>query len=156
MPPLRLTATERTALGSLADRVDCHRIRLYRSGVTGPSRWVRSLVLRLSRNRAVALGNRVFLPEHCQDDLPVLAHELTHCGQFQAWGAGRYFAKGLAAQLQDLLHRTTRIGSSPYRYRVEPGKPFGAYGMEQQGQIVEDCYRGHPGARGVSPFHPGG
>jgi hypothetical protein len=27
--------------------------------------------------------------------------------------------------------------------------------MEQQGQIVEDCFRGHPGAQALSPFQPG-
>jgi hypothetical protein len=116
---------------------------------------MRSFVLRLSRNRAVTLGNRVFLPEQCESDLPVLAHELTHCGQFQAWGFWRYFRRGIAAQLRDLVHRKARIGSSPYHYIPEPGKPFAEYGMEQQGQIVEDCFRGHPAARAISPFQPG-
>jgi hypothetical protein len=86
----------------------------------------------------------------------VLAHELTHCAQYQAWGALVYFGRGVAAQARELLHRKARIGSSPYHYTADPGKPFGAYGMEQQGQIVEDCFRGHPSARAISPFHPGG
>jgi hypothetical protein len=111
-------------------------------------------VLTLSRNRAVALGNRVFLPEHCEYDLPTLAHELTHCAQFQAWGFLRYFSRGAAAQFRDLLYRATGIGSSPYRYNIEPGKSFNQYGMEQQGQIVEDCFRGRPLARAISPFRP--
>ena len=85
----------------------------------------------------------------------VLAHELTHCGQYQAWGPLKYFTKGAIAQLRHLLFRTLRIGSSPYWYRFEPGKPFEAYGMEQQGQIVEDCFRGHPAAQALSPFQPG-
>jgi hypothetical protein len=97
----------------------------------------------------------VFLPDYCQRDLPVLAHELTHCGQFQAWGFWRYFSKGFVAQLRELLHRTMKLGSSPYRYAAEPGKPFAAYGMEQQGQIVEDCFRGYPDASAISPFQPG-
>jgi hypothetical protein len=149
----RLTSAECRTLGTLPKVVDCSRVRLYRrpGGSTG---LLRSLVLWVSRDRAVALGNHVFLPDRCKEDLAVLAHELTHCGQYQAWGAARYFTSGLAAQLQDLLHRTMQIGSNPYRYEVEPGKPFGAYGMEQQGQIVEDCYRGHPDVWSLSPFHP--
>jgi hypothetical protein len=58
------------------------------------------------------------------------------------------------AQARELLYRKVRIGSSPYAYTVNPGKPFSAYGMEQQGQIVEDCFRGKPDARTISPFHP--
>jgi hypothetical protein len=128
---------------------------LYRSEASGSSDLLRRLVLGLSRNRAVALGNWVFLPDHSQRDLPLLAHELTHCGQFQAWGFWRYFSKGFVAQLRELLHRTMKLGTSPYRYSAEPGKPFAAYGMEQQGQIVEDCFRGYPDARAISPFRPG-
>jgi uncharacterized protein DUF4157 len=155
MPAEHLTSNEHAALGNLATAVDCRRVRLYREGVGGTSGLLRDVVLWLSRNRAVALGNHVFLPQGCDRELPVLAHELTHCAQYQAWGALAYFGKGVAAQVRDLLHRKARIGSSPYRYTADTGKPFAAYGMEQQGQIVEDCFRGHPAARAISPFHPG-
>jgi hypothetical protein len=155
VPADRLTAAECEELGSLATAVDCSRIRLYRGGGEGASRLLRYLVLLLSRNRAVALGNHVFLPARCQHDLPVLAHELTHCGQYQAWGPLRYFARGLAAQIRELLHRRGGIGSSPYCYSADSIQPFERYGMEQQGQIVEDCFRGHPTARAISPFRPG-
>jgi hypothetical protein len=154
MPTDRLTPAECAELGSLALIVDCRRVRLYRES-GGTSGLLRSLVLRLSLNRAVALGNHVFLPDRCRRDLPVLAHELTHCGQYQAWGPWVYFGRGLAAQVRDLLHRTLRIGSSPYRYRPEATKPFEAYGMEQQGQIVEDSFRGNAAAQAISPFRPG-
>ena len=103
----------------------------------------------------MALGNHVFLPDRCEGDLAVLAHELTHCGQYQTWGPLRYFTRGIVSQLSDLLHRNFGVGSSPYGYTCEAGKPFEAYGMEQQGQIVEDCFRGVPGARAISPFVPG-
>jgi hypothetical protein len=121
--------------------LDCARVQLYRETASGFSAAFRRLVLRLSRNRAVALGNHVFLPAHCQHDLAVLAHELTHCSQYQAWGPLRYFSRGTVNQLRDLLHRRLGIGSSPYRYTLEPGKPFSTYGMEQQGQMVEDYFR---------------
>jgi Domain of unknown function (DUF4157) len=154
MPGDRLTLAECAQLGSLASAVDCRRVRVYREdrGIAGV---IRTAVLRLSQGRAIALGNHVFLPDRCRYDLPVLAHELTHCGQYQAWGTWAYFTRGAATQLRDLLHRTWRVGSSPYRYTPESSKPFSAYGMEQQGQIVEDCFRGHPAAREISPFHPG-
>jgi hypothetical protein len=121
--------------------VDWDRVRLYRLGCSGGARWLRRLVLALSRGRAIALGNHVFLPARCDADLAVMAHELVHCGQYQAWGPWRYYTRGAAAQLRELAHRLLGVGSSPYAYRLEPGKPFQNYGMEQQGQMVEDAFR---------------
>jgi hypothetical protein len=150
----RLTAEERASLGTLPARVDCERVRLHRGRSEGAAGALRRAVLWASRGRAIALGNHVFLPDRCAGDLATLAHELTHCGQYQAWGAWRYFTRGAAVQLRDLLHRTLGIGRSPYAYRLEDGKPFDAYGMEQQGQIVEDSFRGDRAALAVSPFRP--
>jgi hypothetical protein len=153
MHPDRLTSTEHRLLCTLPNSIDCRRVRLYRSH-GGSAGLLRSLVLLASRNRAVALGNHVFLPDACVGDVPTLAHELTHCGQYQAWGPVRYFARGFAEQLSDLLHRKFQVGSSPYRYDCDSEKPFESYGMEQQGQIVEDCFRGIHAARKLSPFSP--
>ena len=136
-----LSETERRAIAAIPFEADWSRVRLYRPGCGGAAGWLRRLVLQASRNRAVALGNRVFLPDRCEQDLGVLAHELTHCAQYQAWGAGVYFARGAITQLRELMHRTLGLGSSPYSYRVKPGKPFKAYGMEQQAQMVEDRFR---------------
>ena len=136
-----LLETEQRVVGAIPFEADWSRVRLYRPGCGGAAGWLRRLVLGVSRNRAVALGNRVFLPDQCAGDLAVLAHELTHCAQYQAWGPGVYFARGGIAQLRELIHRTLRVGSSPYSYRVKPGKPFRSYGMEQQAQIVEDSFR---------------
>ncbi len=141
MPAERLSPQEHAALGSLGAAVDCRRVRLYRGEVSGAAGLLRDVVLWLSGDRAVALGNHVFLPDRCHGDLPVLAHELTHCGQYQAWGPAVYFARGAATQLRELLHRKLGIGSSPYRYQVQRDKPFEAYGMEQQAQMVEDRFR---------------
>jgi len=150
----RLTSHESACLGSLPTRVDCARVRLHRASRRGLPGLARRAVLWLSRGRAVALGNHVFLPDRCAGDLAVLAHELTHCGQYQAWGPWRYFTRGVVAQLRELAHRAFGVGQSPYVYRLEPGKPFEAYGMEQQGQIVEDSFRGDRAALAVSPFRP--
>jgi uncharacterized protein DUF4157 len=150
----RLTSHEHAALGDLGTVVDCRRVRLYRDAL-GCSGLLRRVVLGVSRNRAIALGNHVFLPDRGQGDLALLAHELTHCAQYQAWGPLKYFTRGATAQLRHLLYQTVRIGSNPYQYGNEPLKRFEAYGMEQQGQIVEDSFRGHPVARIICPFHPG-
>ncbi len=45
------------------------------------------VVLKLSGNRAVTLGFDIYLPDDQAHDLPTLAHEVSHVGQFQAWGA---------------------------------------------------------------------
>lgn len=137
----RLTPDECSRLHCLRHPVDYSRVRLHRAGSGGS---FRRLVLWASRGRAIALGNHVFLPAACDRDLRVLAHELTHCGQYQAWGPLRYYVRGAAAQLRDLVHRVAGVGSSPYAYVLESGKPFESYGMEQQAQIVEDSFLGEP------------
>ncbi len=147
---MTLNAEERQRLDAFPLPVDLGRVRIYRPGCSGTGKFLRNLVLRLSRGRAVALGNHVFLPERCEGDVAVLAHELTHCAQYQSWGPLRYFGRGMAAQCRELLHRRLGVGKSPYAYRLEDGKPFDAYGMEQQGQIVEDAFRGSPEARSLT------
>ena len=130
-----------TLAAALPLALDAGRVRIHGTACGRRMGLVRRLVLRLSCGRAVALGNHVFLPARCEGDLAVLAHELTHCAQYQAWGPWRYYGRGATAQLRDLLHRTFGVGSSPYAYRHEDGKPFECYGMEQQAQIVEDAFR---------------
>ena len=139
--PRRLTQVERAVADGLPLPVDCSRVSLYEAGCAGSAGGLRRLVLAVSRNRAVALGNHIFLPSRCQGDLPTLAHELTHCAQYQAWGPALYFMRGIAAQTRELLYRTLRIGSSPYHYRLTADKPFRSYGMEQQAQMAEDRFR---------------
>lgn len=152
----RLTPAEQAALETLPPALDCERVRLYRPGLRGAAAFARRLVLGLSGGRAIALGNHVFLPLRAAADLAVLAHELTHCGQYQRWGWWRYYTRGALAQTRDLLHRTLGVGTSPYRYAYRPGKRFEEYGMEQQAQIVEDAFRGSLLARRIAPRDPGG
>ncbi len=137
-----LRESEQGVVEAIPLKADWSRVRLYHSGCGGAAGWLRRLVLQASCSRAIALGNHVFLPDRCEQDLGVLAHELTHCAQYQAWGPLTYFTRGAFTQLRALLHRRLRIGSNPYQYHVTPGKPLRAYGMEQQAQIVEDRYRG--------------
>jgi hypothetical protein len=138
------------AIGDLPLRVDWSRVRVYSSGCGRGAGLVRRAVLGLSLGRAVALGNHVFLPARCEGDLATLAHEATHCAQYQAWGRWRYFTRGAAAQLRDLAFRVLGVGRSPYAYVAVPGRPFGEYGMEQQAQIVEDALRGSAAARAIT------
>jgi len=158
-PARGLPPDDRPAAALLPLPLDAGRVRLYRSSCAGGPGWLRRAVLTLSRGRAVALGNRVFLPDRCESDSAVLAHELTHCAQYQAWGPLRYYARGVAVQLRHLLHRGLGWGRNPYAWDGEDGRPFEAFGMEQQGQIVEDATRGHPGARrlvaATPPHRPG-
>ena len=138
------------AIGELPLSVDWSLVRLYGTACGGRVNLVRRAVLALSRGRAVALGNHVFLPARCEGDLATLAHEAIHCAQYQAWGPWRYFARGAAAQLRDLAHRLLGVGRGPYAYTAAPGRPFDAYGMEQQAQIVEDALRGSAAARAIT------
>ena len=138
------------AIGELPLPVDWSRVRLYRAGCGRGAGLARRLVLWLSRGRAVALGNHVFLPARCDGDFPLLAHEVTHCAQYQSWGPWRYFSRGATAQFRDLVYRRFGFGRSPYAYHPSPGRSFDAYGMEQQAQIVEDALRGSAAARAIT------
>jgi hypothetical protein len=138
------------AIGELPLPVDWSRVRLYRAGCGRGAGWARRLVLWLSRGRAVALGNHVFLPAHCDGDLALMAHEAMHCAQYQSWGPWRYFTRGAVAQVRDLAYRRLGFGRSPYAYHPAPDRSFDAYGMEQQAQIVEDALRGNAAARAIT------
>ena len=146
-PVLGLAPADRPAAALLPLPLDPDRVRLYRSSCAGSSGRLRRVVLTLSGGRAIALGNRVFLPDRCETDSAVLAHELTHCAQYQAWGPLRYYARGATVQLRHLLYRGLGVGRNPYAWDADDARPFEAFGMEQQGQIVEDAARGHPAAR---------
>ena len=113
-----------------------------------PSDPVRRFVLFCSGGRAVTLGHRIFLPDDCADDPAVIAHELHHVRQYEEWGALRYYARGVSEQVQYLLSRAG-LAADPYDWRRAGIKPFEEYGMEQQGQLVEDAARGDGLAREV-------
>ena len=95
------------------------------------------------------LGNHVFLPARCEGDLAIVAHEVTHCAQYQSWGPWRYYARGAGARIRELVHRHLGFGRSPYAYHHDPDRSFHAYGMEEQAQIVEDALRGSAAARAI-------
>ena len=147
MPVRPLHRAERELLACFAQSVDLDRVRIF----TRYS-WLGRLVGRLSGGAAVALGYRIFLAQ--DNSLPLLAHELTHVSQYQRWGWWRYYLSGMWNQLglRLLLRRDV------YRWREVPGKGFEEFSMEQQGQIVEDCFNAasprRSEARQISPFRP--
>jgi len=152
---MRVTDDEARALGDLPLRVDLSRVRIHRGGGGRAARGLRRAVLSCTRGRGIALGNHVFLPDDCRQSLPVLAHELTHCAQYQAWGPVRYYWRAIGDRIRELRHRRG-LGISPYDYSSESPKPFELYGMEQQGQIVEDWFRGLASARELLTLEGGG
>lgn len=140
----RLSDGERRALRDACDGLDPDQITLRReSGDT----W-RDLVLFVSGGRAVTLGHSIFLPDDRTQDLALIAHELTHCRQYQDWGAVRYYARGALEQVRSVLSRMGVV-RDPYDWRSVPPMAFSEYTMEQQGQLVEDAYRGDPSALAI-------
>lgn len=65
-----------------------------------------------------------------QADIPaqgLFVHELTHVMQAQA---------GVLLPIAKL----GALGARAYRYRIEPGRSFAAYGLEQQAEIVRHAF----------------
>lgn len=62
----------------------------------------------------------------------LFVHELTHCWQAQR---GRILA----------LAKLKAIGLAAYRYTLAPGKPFAAYNIEQQAEIVRHLFLARAG-----------
>jgi hypothetical protein len=65
----------------------------------------------------------------------VLAHEMTHVGQFEDWGALGYVVGGGLTQFFNLFE-------DQYSVPLPMGRNWTRYGMEQQATIVEQCYAG--------------
>ncbi len=97
-----------------------------------------SRLSQLIRGYAVILvrGHKVFWPGLPADlsknplHMSVLGHELVHVWQY---GNGMNL---LIYILRDVIARLGR-----YAYRIVPGKPYRAYGYEQQAAMVEDWMR---------------
>lgn len=139
LSPDTLTSKERTDLGDLCNQADCSKIEVYRGNDGTAKNALRRTVLTASDGRSVTLGNNIFLGDGDVGDFAVLAHETQHVVQYQKWGAAEYLRQGVNARVMELT------GGNPYGYRLN-GRSLSRYGMEQQGQIVEDCFRGRTGA----------
>ena len=97
-----------------------------------------SRLSKLVRGYAVILvrGRRVFWPDLPEDlsrhpvQLAVLAHELVHVWQY---------AHGMTLLSYIVRDVVMRLGR--YDYRLVDGKPYTAYGYEQQAAMMEDWVR---------------
>lgn len=139
-----LTERERAVLREIHGDIEALGVRVRRDGGDA----LRAFVLLLSRGRAVTLGHHVFLPAGQEKDLAILAHELMHCRQYEEWGAVRYYVRGFVEQARHLLSRMG-MARNPYDWRSGPRRTFAEYGMEEQGQLIEDACRGDPIAREI-------
>jgi hypothetical protein len=146
-----LRNSERASLGNECQSVDCDKVRVHRGEDSFIANTFRHIVLFLSHHRAVTLGHHIYLPGAQAHDPATLAHEVAHTGQYNEWGFFKYYGKGVGARLSELT------GGDPYSLPnpFPQGKSFSSYGMEQQGQIVENCFNQDiGGACAVSPYHP--
>lgn len=137
LSPDTLSGQEREQLGDLCNQADCSKIQVHRGNDGAAANATRAAVLKLSGNRSVTLGNDIYLSDAA--DFATLAHETQHVVQYQKWGAGEYLRQGINERVLEWT------GRNPYKYSLN-GRSLGRYGMEQQGQIVEDCFRGKTGA----------
>jgi hypothetical protein len=130
MPASRpLISAERELLHCFSASIDLDRVRIYNNrSLLG------RIVIHCARGAAIALGYHVFIPRDAT--LPIMAHELAHVAQYQEWGALVYLARGAWNQI--VLRFL--FGRDVYHWEPKPGKDFASYGMEQQGQIVQDSF----------------
>ena len=160
-----LTDKERKALGNTCKTIDCDQIRVHRGNDGAVTNGVRAVVLKASLGAAITLGNDIFLPSSVAHDIPTLAHEVTHAGEYQldvALGAATGGAAGVVGGIatyyaQGGWDQSTRLfGHNPYALPavLPAGVPWGSYGFEQRAQIVEDCFLAVAGRCTVSPYHP--
>ena len=117
--------------------------------------------LKLTGQRSITVGNAIIVSDGDIDSKTgmitegALAHEMTHVGQYQDWGALSYFGRGLYEQTTNTVGGWFGMGKN-WRYRVPlPLQPGAVYGMEQQASIVEGCVTGTtPAYCAASPYQP--
>jgi hypothetical protein len=139
-----------------SDNVNCDKVQIHE----GKDGWFQNLVRTvgtfISRGRTFTLGNHIYVGDQNMHNGTVrdytLAHELTHVFQLHALGAEEYWDKMLRIHSNDIFGDS----NAPYQLPSVPGGMFFHYGLEQQGQIVEDCFGPKVAWCTVSPFRPYG
>lgn len=153
-----LTDDERKSLGDMCDKIDCDKAQVHTGSDDSTTNARRDLLLKhCGRCRAITTGNDIYIRGDELDpatdgirDMSLLAHEMTHVGQFQTWGRIRYVAQGLMTQAFD------QLGADQYDPPLPLTRKFNGYGMEQQATIVERCFEGNAQYCAVSPYSFGG
>lgn len=141
-----LTAEEIAAMKPVfGDSADYSRVRIVTGGNMGL--WGKILT---SGNAAVTWGKTIYFPNGAggksRYDLDTkaywLAHEMTHEYQYQKYGWG-YVPSSAWGQLTK--------GRAFYEYKLEGGKGFRKYNVEQQADLVAHYYQIVNGTRGATP-----
>jgi len=104
----KITEEERKKLGNQCEKVNCDKADIHRGNDGKARNLFRKAVLFVSGGRSVTLGNHVYLANEDAQSIPVLAHEVTHVGQYQQWGAMKYYGRGAGARFNEAF------GSDPY------------------------------------------
>ena len=144
-----LSNKERQRFADHCRRIDCGKVNVLRGNDDKATNIRRQMLLKVSGGRSHTLGYEIVLADNEGED--VLAHELAHVVQYEEWGAARYYANGTAERLRESR------GQNPYKLpRPLSSSPNGwlDYGMEQQGQIVQNCFLGSVEACILSPYQP--
>lgn len=135
-------------LGNMCESIDCDAAEIVTDGA------FHGVVMKVSGGRAVTLGNKIYMSRELDPnnsaDVALAAHELTHVGQYQSQGGRKYYWGGIGARVKEMS------GGDPYAWSHQKAQPFGSYKMEQQGQIVQECFLGRASACSISPYRPGG
>jgi RHS repeat-associated protein len=145
-----LTQRERRRLGDFCEEIDCDRVQIFDGRGTPSENRLRDGVLRASGGRSFTMGYNIYLSDRDIGNMEILAHEVFHVWQFATWGRGRYLRQGVGARIEELR------GRNPYHIPNlgESVLGFHEYGMEQQAQLVERCFRGDMDSCVLSPFQP--
>lgn len=101
----------------------------------------------ITTGREHSFGKDISLKENYP--IWLLAHEVFHyVDQYKSMGALNYYVQF------GILHAEEQLFGTDL-YSWQPGLAFREYGLEQQGQIVQDCYHTGGTACDISPYHPG-
>lgn len=131
-----LTEEERKKLGNTCDKVDCDKVDVHRGNDGRVRNALRKAVMFVSGGRSVTLGNHVYLGDGDAQSTPVLAHEVTHVGQYQEWGAIKYYGRGAGARIEEIF------GGDPYSLPspLPNGVPFGSYGWSNKDRLFRTVF----------------
>lgn len=138
-----MTPAERTSHGNMCGLVNCDVVHVHdgSSRDEGRERW-----MLLTGGRSITVGNDIYVADQ---DIgadgyvtgETLAHELTHVGQYQQWGAFGYAADGIFIQSVNTVANWFGANNPVYPVPLPTSKRFGQMNMEQQATVVEGCYR---------------
>lgn len=134
----------------MCDDIDCDKVNVHTGRDDKTTNAFRSAVLKSCRGcSAITLGHDIYFRASDEEtdavDMSTLAHEMTHVGQYEDWGALGYAVGGALTQFFNMFQSQYQVGL-PMR------KNWTQYGMEQQATIVGRCYGKVPGYCANSPY----